>query len=217
MARYLASVTLPYLSGVPTDVAVNTWAFESNDAVSVPQAEQVATALFDFYTSLGSEDFFSEGLSGDVEIAVYDIDAAEPRTPLISGTAEGALGTGANPLVDEVAICLSFRGPYVSGEPPARRRGRVFLGPLAETCSEEDGFGHAVPFFNAPVVISTAVEAMTTILEAEGLLHSVWSRSDDELYNVQQYWVDNRFDTQRRRGQEPTQKFGWLLGDIYTP
>lgn len=217
MARYLAQATLPYLSGVPTDVAVNTWAFESNNPVSEAQANVIGGALNDFYTSLGSEDFFSEGLSGDLKIAVYDIDAPEPRTPLIEGTSPGVLGTGANPLVDEVAICLSFRGVYVSGESPRRRRGRVFLGPLAENASQEDGFGHAVPYNLCPLEVSTALQLLTSATEGAGILHSVWSRADDELYNVVEYWTDNRFDTQRRRGQEPSQRFSWDYGDIYTP
>lgn len=201
MARYQAILTMPFQSGNPRDVTVNTWAFESNSGSPV-EAEwlDIGAALAAFYSEL--EGWYSEVVSGEAQIAIYDIDAEPPRTPLFENTSYFDLG-GGDPLPEEVAVCVSFRGVFVSGSPKGRRRGRIYLGPLQSNVVIYDSVTAKTGVSSAfQTVCSDAVQALQDGLDGTGVLHSVWSRADDELYNVVEYWMDNAFDTQRRRGMD---------------
>lgn len=201
--QYIVQVIQKMESNIPADSSVNTWAFASAAPAPDPaDFAAIGTALFDFYTELAS--LLAVNVAQEWGLKIYDKAAPEPRSPLVDRDDFGPFSTPVlTPLPSEVALCLSFRGPYVSGEPKARRRGRVYVGPLAVTVSEGAANG-ARPASGVPAFFSDAVEALTAVLTAEGLLHCVWSRSDDTFYPVVEYWVDNAFDTQRRRGIAPT-------------
>lgn len=202
MARLLIQANMPYATGLPEDVAVNTWAVDTA-SVGAPSPTQAA-AIFDglqaFYEAV--DEYFSELLSGAIQYRMYNVDDPEPRTPL--AIVDDVLPSpGGNPLPEEVALVLSFRGTLVSGTSPARRRGRIYLGPLAVTTLDELD-GHAVPNAAMVAAVSAAGAAFGSSMLAEGMAHCVWSRADDTFYPVQFYAVDNAWDTQRRRGVRPT-------------
>lgn len=200
MARYLSQFALNGVSGLPEDVMVNTMAFESNSgAPDNGEMNAITAAIAAFYSELTPA--FATALPDTYALKLYDIDAPEPRVPLRSLTASlvGA-GSGGARLPEEVAVCLSYNGVGVSGSPAARRRGRVYIGHLGVNALATN----ARPSSNWNAWFLDAITEFLAELDGSGVIHSVWSRADDELYNVVRYTMDDAFDTQRRRGQAPT-------------
>lgn len=123
------------------------------------------------------------------------------------------------PLPEEVAICLSMTtvgyltfpehqsagapGPEGDIHPRARRRGRVYLGPLNSA---------AIEVVNSRPQVKTNLR--TNIADAFGTLHTamgtnmtplqVFSRTDHAMRRVNGIWIDDAFDTVRRRGLAAT-------------
>jgi hypothetical protein len=83
--------------------------------------------------------------------------------------------------------------------PRARHRGRVYLGPLTVQPVTPDLNGNAVVSDAFIGDIIAAWTTMNTSTIAAGWRQSVWSRRDAAIYPVAGGWVDNRFDSQRRR------------------
>jgi hypothetical protein len=117
-------------------------------------------------------------------------------------------------LPNECASTLSFRGdiegfPEEFGltRPRARRRGRVFIGPL--NMNTVAGIAPA----NEPVFSLTSRELMldgydllTTAIAASSvnLRHGVYSRTNADIVAVTQISCDGEFDTMRSRGKRPS-------------
>lgn len=124
----------------------------------------------------------------------------------------------------EVAICLSFHSSYgVAAEfgdhlrPRARLRGRVYIGPLiADTTalqplSEDAGTGIVRVGSGARTLITKAADELRQGLHYAGgpdtnATWSTWSRAASLTHPVAEVWVDDAFDTVRRRGPRPTTK-----------
>lgn len=139
-----------------------------------------------------------------VEVRLYDLEDDEPRQPKAIAKATGLAGGGAGPR--EVALCLSFASDTPSGQPPARRRGRIYLGPfsqanlnerpaqsLRETClALADRLANI-----GGVDVDWSVFSPTTLALAQG-------DYDLAFFPVKRSWVDDAWDTQRSRGLPPT-------------
>lgn len=199
MPNVLAQTTLPYLTGFPEDVSVNTWSF---DIASTDESNllEIASFLGVFYG--GVMPYYSEVVdSQNFGVKIYDRADPEPRTPLFDTTGALAVGPGEGGLPEEVAVCLSFRGVLASGSPPARRRGRVYLGPLngsAISLADAQNRVYVAQDFIDDIV--SAYELAWAELTTAGNVHEVWSSAAGAGYTVVAGWVDNAFDTQRRRG-----------------
>lgn len=134
---------------------------------------------------------------------------------------------GAGPLPREVALCLSYHGDLTNAQeeapddsdldaaperPASRRRGRIYIGPLSQaalTAGTDSRPGNAVI-----QAIARMGEYLLTApaLVAEGVEWCVLSQPNrpgedpgpSTLYTVTGVWVDNEWDTQRRRGLRRT-------------
>jgi hypothetical protein len=190
----------------PVDRSTNTWHFELPDATA-PTLALLTTQLDDFYTSVGG--LFGPQLTGTGNIKYYNLEDAEPRAPI--GTGLVTFTPGANGFPSEVAICLSYQGTLVSGESQARRRGRLYLGPLSITTGSIDS-GDVRVTAAARTTIATAADALmdsTTIAGRRWCVFSPatagpppWSAGTllDAFVTITNGWVNNDFDTQRSRG-----------------
>lgn len=209
MVALKAQVTIPYFSAIPTDVAVNVWSFEIADDTT-PNFEQIGAFLNTFYSALVS--YMSPLLDTEnATVKGYVRTDAEPQTPRLSGPLVlGASGTG-DPLPEEVAVCLSFKGSLTSGQVPARRRGRIFLGPLRGPVVQVGASSRAEVANGFAEDIEDAVTAANAELTTAGNFHTIWSQTNEENVTVTDYWVDNAFDTQRKRGRAPTSRRAWSL------
>jgi hypothetical protein len=204
-------------TGLPKDSVVNTFHFQ-NGVVNPPTAtdmDEVDAALESFYgtTQTGTtqelDTFMSARLNGTMTIKHYDLFDASPRTPLRT-TIAPAIVPGADALPEEVALCLSYQGVALSGFPQARRRGRIFVGPLSVSALVQ---ATGLPNTSANGVIDT-IAACGSFLKAHtwaagGNRWIVYSPTNDDFVNVDNGWVDNAFDTQRRRGEAPTTRQLW--------
>lgn len=216
MAIYRAQFTLPYFTNLPTDVVVNDWHFSF--IVGTPDDsnyEDLRDNLVTFYNAV-----YSGGLGGDVmapwcrpadaSLKIYNVNDPTPRAPRWEGAATLAdnrvVGSGI-PL--ESAICCSFQGDPVSGAPQARRRGRIFLGGLGAATEGGDATSFPQPDTTLVASINTAAEAMLGAMFADLWQWVVFSRVNNTGAPITNGWVDNAWDTQRRRGNEATARAVW--------
>jgi hypothetical protein len=159
-------------------------------------------------------------------VKLYDAVSAPPNIPLRTQTfsISGAGQTDFS-LPAEVALCGSFQGTPTSGTDQARRRGRIYFGPLdaaSLAASASDGFPSLdlrQSLLAALLRLRQASENSTTwdwgvyskgsrnrVLQPDGTMRATGSLRAPIFTPVTDVWVDDRFDTQRRRGTKPTSK-----------
>lgn len=133
----------------------------------------------------------------------YDLPGTPPNYPTFESTFNLGTAPTSDTLPSEAALCLSFEGERVPGEFQARKRGRVFIGPLRSTTNNDGRPATATKtaLLNAGEAFYDAVDAITDAGE-----WSVWSTVDQVAYPIVRCWVDDAFDTQRSRGVPVTSK-----------
>ena len=200
MPSYRVQARLAYDTGLPEDVAVNVWHVVADDDASTLN---FMNDLVTFYQAV--DGLFSALLDASAaahSMKAYDLADAEPRAPVseITFSTPDASGT---PLPPEVAACLSFQAIQVSGSPQARRRGRVYLGPLETAVL--DGAGRLST--TTTDTIRDAADALLTASNASAVYAwGIYSRVDSIIRDVDNGWVDDAVDIQRRRGDRPTRR-----------
>lgn len=200
MANLRAMVMLPMDSGGGPDTAVNNWHFVADPNVQATW-DLIHAQLVTFYGAINSV-MSSDINHASLEVRYYDLSQPVPRPPIYTKPASvTAYGTGLT-LPHELAICLSYQGLRVAGTIQARRRGRVFLGPLNDSCNS---FGliaasKVTIVVNAAKALLTASNAAADWTWCAGGHHF---EATGELVAVNNGWVDNAFDIQRRRGVKP--------------
>lgn len=195
-------------SMLPEDAAVNVWHFTSLGTDRASNTNAMDAALDTFYTSL-ADIFCANTLTGDWTFKAYDLADPEPRTPFATYAHTGATLTTGDGLPTECAVCLSIEGVAGSGFNMRRRRGRLYIGPLSNGVSTTvTGYVYVSP--TAMGIIMDAAEE----LRSAGGLDFVWSVYSPTAAGptpdaaailaattyVDHGWIDNAFDTQRRRG-----------------
>ena len=121
------------------------------------------------------------------------------------GTADG--------LPNEVGLVLSFKCDPYGGHRRQSFYNRVYLGPFittANTSLTSTGPGRPSGNLRDDILAgyTNLVEAMD-IFGADAGRHCVYSPTHDSSGLVASAWVDDAWDTQRRRGVEPTEKNFW--------
>jgi hypothetical protein len=128
--------------------------------------------------------------------------------PMSNYAAAGGSGID---LPEQVAVCMSFHGVTTdlgeggghAARPAARHRGRVYLGPLSATAIAIDPTTGS-PVVDASLLTSLGGNAGSGLMPSTAPNWCVWSRKNAEVYPVVGGFIDNRFDTQRRRLEAPT-------------
>ena|SRR6187431_192026 len=190
-----AQVELAHDSGLPKDKTVNVFHFQGAVPFNTGDVTAIYNQLNSFYQDIGS--LLSTRLSGAGVVKFYYLDDTEPRQP-VDELALSTITVGSGALPADVALCLSFQGVPVSGTPQARKRGRVYIGPLTSSILVSST-GRPVQSF-----IDILNGAAQELRDSAGTSWVVYSRVDDIGYTVNNGWIDNEFDTQRRRGEGPT-------------
>lgn len=198
-------------TALPEDRVINTWHFDYPTAGRTAAIAGITTALNNFYRTVPSgstadvETFLSPTFSGVWSLRFYDLEDEKPRIP-VEVTAMTNIAPGSSPLPDEVSMCLSFRAAIASGDNPRRRKGRVYIGPLAAGSATIGSDGK--PATGANLIVQTLKAAGSALRDASLATADwswcVYSEADDAAYPVVTGWVDNAFDIQRRRGLAPT-------------
>lgn len=236
-ALYKAVVELPPLSGLPEDTINNTFYFDSNSADSTADdATSIKNRLVSFYNDIPAGDTkqISDILSSAIarttnasKVLVYQ-KTGLITAPIVWGSPVATLSwtlgvsdTGAS-LPSEVSIVASFHGdltdvpetqanptpPPAIIRPAARKRGRIYLGPLnADTGLESSSTGD----LELKGSIATMICRAMTDLEADNgsIGWVVYSAADGANSPVVGGYVDNAYDTQRRRGVKSSSRTVW--------
>lgn len=204
MAAVIAQVTIPFKTGLPADVSVNVWSFEivSDDESNF---QEVSDFLFAFYSDCVP--YLSPTLDLNAfQVKCYLRADPEPRVPQFEEVRALPGSSGNTPIPEECAVCLSFKGVPVSGTSAARRRGRVYIGPLATTAITEAVDEHTLVNGAFLTAMETGITDAYAQLTTAGNSHTVWSTVNSNNVVIDSYWVDNAFDTQRRRGVRATSR-----------
>lgn len=196
---------------------MNVWHFQSQGVGGVAAAATRTFGLLQtFYQTI---DFaFATFCADTIRCDIYDLSDAEPRVPIDSDTIDWTPATG-GAFPAEVAMCLSYRGELLSGTNPARRRGRIYLGPL------DDGTG--VTGNDVTVdegARNTIIGAAQDMAESGFTGDAFWvvfsptlagtppwdvGTLEDASTRVLAGYIDNAFDTMRSRGSRASVRSSW--------
>lgn len=206
-----AMVILQGGSLLPEDRYVNNLHFDSPEASLDLAAAIIIGPVRAFYETIpaGRAAAVGAGISPYVqrayEVRFYNMADPEPRVPVIATGTLPAVPSGAEGLPEEVAVVHAFHGaPPVTG----RRRGRNYLGPL--NSSAFDGATTSAPT-RVDAGFRGNVAAAALALAGAEVGWAVYSGVANTLTPVVAGWVDNEFDTQRRRGAESNLRSTWAL------
>lgn len=229
MTTLRATAVLNTQSGKPRDAARNVWHFVIDGAIPTStQLTRIGDWLLAFYNALGAyySPVITRAANGcRIEIAQVNQGGLgeddDTLTPLLATRSfQFANGNGSPPMPPQVAAALSFGAqsvddfPEESGltRPASRRRGRVYLGPLATNAFNLDattGLAEVADAFAEAVL--DAYDTGQAAGQAAGLtdipIHVVYSRASAAIYPVYRTRVDNRPDIIRRRAVSPTFRF----------
>lgn len=189
-------VTLVTDDGIAENYFVNTFAHSSLIEDSTDQTT-IGTSLATFYSAFAGS-YLSSVLAQNNHIyKLYDLEAPMPNYPIFEGTFNLSGSPAGTPLPAEVAMCLSFQANRVSGQPQARRRGRIYLGPLS-TAANTSGRP-------AAALLTAMLNAGEALYDTWSGLNSfgnwaVWSPTNATAVEIDELYVDDAFDTQRSRG-----------------
>lgn len=204
MARYRIQFVLPSTTALPRDDVVNVFHVQADD---VTDAGACATIIWEnFYEAIGDRLSVSISRSEEVVGKIYDLADAEPRTPV----AEGPFGflpssSDATALPAEVALCVSLEAGMVSGGNPQRRRGRIYVGPFnGDQLNTSGSYGR--PSAALQAALADAAKATAEAMLPLTAFWCIYSRVDNQFRAVIRGWVDNEWDTQRRRGRDASSR-----------
>lgn len=200
MPDYRCQVSLDTSSHQSEDRITNTWHFGANGTIDLADVVANVNLFYNTIDHLFSKDVMDSGHT----LKFYDLAQAEPRVPVLVDTSLALVVDGVrDPAPRETAMCLSFKSFYQSGIPPARRRGRVYLGPFSNLI-----IGLNARPGDAP--LGAIRDAGAALLYASSAANNwqwnIYSRVDHASWPVTAGWVDDEFDTQRRRGLRATKK-----------
>lgn len=231
----LCKFSLPSLTGVPADDCTGDLVFSRD---GVPTEEQLATlaALIGLFFNTAQATTFSIAtyISNDIsraadacEVAIYDLtghlDGSDVGSPIqVEQFTLGAALAASTPLPQEVACCMSYNAslvgvPEIDGvtRPRARRRGRLFIGPVNNAANSTDNPSRSRP---SALFMNTVLQAADEQLASDGVGSGwgwrQWSRVEATIRNVVNVSIDNAWDTIRSRGVGPTFRSNVLVDTI---
>jgi hypothetical protein len=202
---YKCQVVFQGNSNLPEDQFVNNWYFR-NDEIGVGPQLAIKAVLDAFYTgSTPNGQTVANMISPHVNRAftykVYNLGLPPPRPPTILAANPLPPQTGAG-LPGEVAIVSSF----YAGTNTKRKRGRHYIGPLGTVTSDAG----ASPRPSSGTMASIANRAQNVAQTTENVTWVQVSQVASLASVVTNGWVDNAYDTQRRRGNAPSTRTNWV-------
>jgi hypothetical protein len=233
MALLRVQVVFERQNGLPADRVVNVFHFGTADEPGEPafdaQVTEIEDLLGGFYLGLhgaGNKPlcgWMSGALQNQAEMRFYNMADAAPRLPFHIAAFGPAMGLTALP--GEVALCVSWHGQMQSGVNRQRLRGRNYIGPLAEEAAVllPQSSGQVLPNGNFIAHLAAAGRFLLTGGDdpsgfVQLVVYSAGARNNANkavpydqrpllpplVTPVVRCYVDNAFDTQRRRGMRET-------------
>lgn len=203
----IVQCTLKTADSLPENYLTNQFCIDGYDVGD--GADSAIVACFaDFYSALTSQVLSSWIAQNGHVCKLYTAGGPKPNYPYQEETFNLTSAPSGAGLPTEVALCLSFQGLRIPGTPQARRRGRVYIGTLKATVNVNQRPASAAmnALRDAGVNLAADLEVAFT-----GARWAVWSALDASAVPLTECWVDDSFDTQRSRGQDPTTR---VTGDL---
>lgn len=196
MAKVEAQVSVALDSTLPRDRIISVLHFRVAEGVVWGSADY--DSLASDLRALWAGNWGRAPGSQELVVTLYDLDDAKPRAPrAVSSENVGAAPAASCPR--EVALCLSF---YADRNLP-RQRGRIFLSPAARGLT---GLGArpTATQMNDALAMADAFSALGGV----NVDWSIKSTADGDVFKkVTHAWVDDEWDTQRRRGLRSTGRY----------
>jgi hypothetical protein len=193
MGIYTVQMVLRATTGMPRDNSTNVLHFVQ---AAGSNQQDLADDLVAAYVSTVIAGGWVAGID-QVMAKVYDDGAAPNQPPMVTSTSAALNTPPVGPR--EVALCLSLRGKTLATSEAAgsnpRKRGRIYVGPIVQGSFERPSQG-----------IRDSVKALgNAIAAAAGSNTYNWVVGSERGVVVEGF-VDDEWDTQRRRGLRPTQR-----------
>lgn len=221
MANLVIQHALQAENGLAEDRYVNTFHVTTLAEPIGTDLAAIRDAIIDFYKpaeNSGLQSFMGKWANGiGRTVKIYDLADLKPRAPIhefISTTPPFSTASTTKNMPAEVAVCLSYEGDKISGTPQARRRGRIYIGPLSDSVMNESTAStpsRPMVAFLDLLLVQAAVLKLD--LFAAGAVWCVYSPTEDSagdgsqgMTPITSIWVDDAYDTQRRRGIAASQK-----------
>jgi len=210
-----AMVVLESATGLPRDRCVNVFHFLPGGTTVQPvDFSDIQLMLADFFTHVHTNghsvgEYISPVMSRTAnasKVKCYDLGTALPRV-LHEGTFTLPTAQASSfGLPEEVACTASF----YSDRNIRRQRGRVYIGPLISNSIQTTTPVSVHSNLSATLNLAAQrLKAATAASQVPGPEWAVLSRKDLQARSVTAGWVDNAFDTQRRRGPRSTARASW--------
>jgi hypothetical protein len=206
-------VALASESGRPEDAAINVWHFWSLPDDPQDAVEDINANVQTFYSSIEGL-YCANTITGEFHLKMYDLADPEPRAVIAEYDGATLSPTTGDGLPTECAVCLSFGGAPGSGLNAKRRNGRLYIGPLSNgvTSTIDGSVIVSAPTVTALVDAAVGVIGYPTITHAWSVFSPTaagaqpWDEATLEAATtfVTRGFVNNSFDTQRRRGTVET-------------
>nr|CRY97694.1 hypothetical protein [uncultured prokaryote] len=209
MSIVLAQIELRAASLIPADNTVNTLYFDI-DRSDIGVTEEtimnsVGNSIWKLYDGISNWLSAKALAATGNEVKFYDLADPSPRVPFFIYDLPLIPMGNTDHLPMEVALCTSFQGDKESGVSQASRRGRIFIGGLSNSSNDNgrplDALRSALAQATHDLAEDSGNESNWTWI--------IWSRTNSAGTTVKNGWVDNAFDTQRRRGVSPTTRSTW--------
>lgn len=223
MTTVKASIHLAATTGLPRDDVVNTLYFTKTGTPSSGDYDALGLAISHFYntTADGSALSIAGYLGRDRDYGTNHCKTQFYVVPSSPGPTGSPVHTYSWSLIDpgvhvtlpdQVAVVNSYHSDLTGVTNPKRRRGRIFLGPLNILALEESGSALGAQTVSAGFM-ADIIRSTTLILSAQtvsaGWTWVQWSPTDWTARTVDGGFVDDRFDTQRRRLERTTGRLTW--------
>lgn len=203
------------VTNLPEDIQTNTLHFKSNALTAVGLVNTLQPFLQTWMQAV-SPNMPSSLFTTTALVKYYDMTDPEPRVPIDQNNVTIALSAGAA-LPEEVSMVLSYQAIALSGTPQARRRGRIYLPTMTSPIATVTG-GRVEWASATRTSIANATTTFKGSCDSNDCDWNVYSPTifaltsdlDDALAPVDNGWIDNSPDTQRRRGHGPTARTAWL-------
>lgn len=222
---FFITTSLERKTGLSEDRVVNGWHY-------VAPSGQPAQADYDnwainygnFMAALAP--YLSPAFSRIPGSVVQDFYKIPPEKALLGPPHHSQLGnlggsTTGLAMPSEVALCLSLDGTTTQDpehgaggvRPASRKRNRVFLGPLNDDMnSTNPTTGESEPAAGTIDLINIAyAQHMVSAMINNGWIPMLFSKVAWALWPLLRAWIDNAWDSQRRRGTKPTVKYNTAL------
>lgn len=213
MANLIVQTIFESATGLPADSIVNTTSWTG----SLSDLDNIRDILVDFYAVQAPDAqntilywMSNEAISGNVTIKIYDRDDPKPRQPIEIFESDLSEGLGPEDMLPtECAIVVSYQASRIAGLPQNRRRNRFYMGGFGVEANDNGRIN--------PGLVETILFASKEMLNAASASVDksliVWSGYYETGYTIDNGWVDNAWDSQRRRGLKSTARGAFSLSE----